>query len=110
MVLLWDLLELPQLLDFRGFAFNDQGTNLTINYLVSHGYRPIIDFGYPYGLLAILANMTWFRALPLTPLGYQAASVTCQLGVACAIARTARALALRPIQLFFLFVAIGLDL
>jgi hypothetical protein len=106
-VLLWDLLELPQLLDFRGFAFNDQGTNLTIRYLVSHGYRPIIDFGYPYGLLAILANMAWFRALPLTPLGYQAASITCQLGVACAIARTARALALRPIQLAFLFVAIG---
>jgi hypothetical protein len=106
-VLLWDLLQLPQLLNFRAFAFNDPGSNLTINYLISHGYRPVIDFGYPYGLLGLFANLAWFRAVPLTPAGYQTASILCQLGVACALARTARALALRPLQLIFLFVAIG---
>ena len=106
-ILLWDLLELPQLLNFRAYAFNDPGSNLTINYLISHGYRPVIDFGYPYGLLAIVANLVWFRAVPLTPAGYQTASIICQLGVACALARIARALALRPLQLIFLFVAIG---
>ena len=106
-ILLWDLLELPQLLNFRTYAFNDPGSNLTINYLISHGYRPVIDFGYPYGLLGIVANLAWFRAVPLTPAGYQTASIICQLGVACALARIARALALRPLQLIFLFVAIG---
>ena len=106
-ILLWDLLELPQLLNFRAYAFNDPGSNLTINYLISHGYRPVIDFGYPYGLLGIVANLAWFRAVPLTPAGYQTASIICQLGVACALARIARALALRPLQLIFLFVAIG---
>ena len=106
-VLLWDLLELPQLLNFRAFAFNDPGSNLTINYLISHGYRPVIDFGYPYGLLGILANEAWFRVAALTPGGYQASTILFQLGVACALARTAQALVLRPLQLIFLFVAIG---
>jgi hypothetical protein len=106
-ILLWDLLQLPQLLSFAPFAFGDPGCNLTITYLVSHGYRPVIDFGYAYGLLGILINIVWFRAIPLTPVGYQVAAIICQLGVACAIARTARALAFGPIQLIFLFVAIG---
>ena len=106
-ILLWDLVELPGILQFDHFAFGDSGSNLTIFYLVSHGYRPVIDFGYAYGLLSILADMIWFRAVPLTPVGYIAASVLCQLGVACGLARTARALALRPIQLVFLLVAVG---
>src|SRR5271170_7068726 len=106
-ILLWDLLELPGILSFDHFAFGDSGTNLTIFFLVSHGYRPVFDFGYAYGLLSILADMIWFRAVPLTPVGYIAFSVLCQLGVACGIARTARALALRPIQLVFLLVAVG---
>ncbi len=106
-VLLWDLFELPQLLNFSSYAFNDPGSNLTINYLVSHGYRPLIDFGYPYGLLSLLVNLVWFHAISLTPAGYQAASVLCQLGVACALARTARALEFGPLPLIFLFVVIG---
>jgi hypothetical protein len=106
-ILLWDLLELPQILSFAPFAFGDPGSNLTTFYLVSHGYRPVSDFGYLYGLLGILANMAWFRAVPLTPAGYQFACILCQLGVACAIARIARALAFGPLQLVFLFVAIG---
>ena len=106
-ILLWDLLELPQLLSFSPVAFGDPGSNLTISYLVSHGYRPAVDFNYPYGLLAIFANMAWFRVAPLTPVGYQFASVICQLGVACAIARIARLLAFGPLQLIFLFMAIG---
>ena len=79
-ILLWDLLELPQLLSFSPVAFGDPGSNLTISYLVSHGYRPVVDFNYPYGLLAIFANMAWFRVAPLTPVGYQLASVICQTG------------------------------
>ena len=106
-ILLWDLLELPQILSFSEFAFWDPGSNLTISYLMSHGYRPVIDFGYHYGLLGILADVAWFRAVPLTPIGYQAACIVCQLGVACAVARIARALEFGLLQSIFLFVAIG---
>ena len=48
--------------EFQCVRFQRSGQQSHDNYLVSHGYRPIIDFGYPYGLLAILANMAWFRA------------------------------------------------
>lgn len=106
-ILFWDLLQLPQLLNFAPYAFGDPGSNLTIFYLMSRGYRPVIEFGYSYGLLGILADVAWFRIVPLTPVGYQAASILCQLGVACAIARTVKVLAFRPIQLIFVFVAIG---
>ncbi len=106
-ILLWDLLWLPQTLNFAPFAFGDPGSNLTIFYLVSHGYRPVIDFGYHYGLLGLLASLAWFRAFPLTPAGYQAACIACQIGVACGVARIARALAFKPLQLIFLFIAIG---
>jgi hypothetical protein len=106
-ILLWDLLQWPQILGFAPFAFGDPGTNLTISYLVSHGYRPVIDFGYSYGLLGILGDEAWFHVLPLTPLGYQVGSILCQLGVACAIARTVKVLALGPIQVAFVFVAVG---
>ena len=107
MILFWDLLGLTEILKFDPFAFGDPGSNLTISYLVSRGYRPVFDFGYAYGLLGILTDMIWFRAVPLSPAGYLAASVLCQIGLACGIARTARLLALKPIQLVFLFVAIG---
>jgi len=106
-ILLWDLLQLPRILSFAPFAFGDPGSNLTISYLLSHGYRPVVDFGYAYGLLGIFADAVWFHAAPLTPVGYQAASIACQLSVACAIARIARSLSSRPLQLIFLFVAIG---
>jgi hypothetical protein len=106
-VLVWDLLELPELLNFITYAFGDQGSNLTIAYLASHGYRPVIDFGYTYGLLGVIADVAWSRLVGLTPVGYEAGAFVCQIVAACAIARTARALALKPIQLIFLFVAIG---
>ncbi len=105
--LLWDLFKLPQLLGFAPYAFGDPGCNLTTFYLVSHGYRPTIDFGYAYGLMGILANQAWFHAVPLKPVGYQAFSIMCQLFVVCAMARIAGVLAFRPTQVVFLFVAIG---
>ena len=107
MTLLWDLFKLPQLLGFAPYAFGDPGSNLTTFYMLSHGYRPAIDFGYPYGLLGILANQAWFHAVPLGPVGYQAFSVMCQIFVVCAMARIAGVLAFRPTQVIFLFVAIG---
>ena len=45
------IVRLPQNLYFGSFAFCDPGSNLTLRFLVAHGYRPAVDFGYPYGLL-----------------------------------------------------------
>src|SRR6202043_881867 len=48
--------RLPETMNFEAFAFGDRGANLTLQYLVAHGYRPAIDFGYHYGLLPILVG------------------------------------------------------
>jgi hypothetical protein len=61
-------LRLAGTLQFNRFAFFDTGSNLTEVYLVSHGYRPTIDFIYHYGLLPILLGQIWFRIWGLTPI------------------------------------------
>lgn len=59
---------LPKTLGFLGFAFFDTGANLAGQYLISHGYRPTIDFFYPYGLIPLLFGRIWFSIFGLTPI------------------------------------------
>jgi hypothetical protein len=47
------VIRLAGTLQFDNFAFFDTGSNLTVQYLISRGYRPTFDFIYPYGLLPI---------------------------------------------------------
>jgi hypothetical protein len=55
-------------LQFDNFAFADTGSNLTVVYLINHGYRPTIDFAYHYGLLPLMFGRLWFGAFGLTPI------------------------------------------
>jgi hypothetical protein len=67
------LIRLPGTLQFNNFAFFDAGANLTVQYLIDRGFRPTIDFAYPYGLLTLLIGRVWFRILGLTPIACVAA-------------------------------------
>jgi hypothetical protein len=66
-----NIARLPDTMRFSGFAFCDHGSNLTLQFLISHNYRPGIDFGYLYGLLAALLGRVWFMTWGLTPWSYQ---------------------------------------
>jgi hypothetical protein len=77
----------PADLFFDRFAFFDTGANLTLQYLISIGYRPAIDFGYHYGLLAPLIGRVWFGCLGATPFAYQWLMVTGGILFAWALAR-----------------------
>jgi len=77
----------PSDMFFDRFAFFDNGANLTLQYLVSVGYRPAIDFGYHYGLLAALVGKVWFGCLGATPSAYQWAMVTGAVLFAWALAK-----------------------
>lgn len=57
------LLQLPRVLSFRQFAFEDTGTTHHALSLIASGMRPMIDFGYPYGLMNLAAGQAWFAAL-----------------------------------------------
>ena len=77
----------PVDMSFDRFAFFDYGANLTLQYLISAGYRPAIDFGYHYGLLAVLIGRAWFGCLGATPSAYQWAMLTGAILFAWALAR-----------------------
>ena len=60
-------MRLPGALGFSGYAFGDTGANLTAQYLINHGYRPAVDFEYPYGLLPLWLGHLWFGIFGLSP-------------------------------------------
>jgi hypothetical protein len=77
----------PVDMSFSRFAFFDYGANLTLQSLTSAGYRPAIDFGYHYGLLAALIGRAWFGCFGLTPAAYQWAMLTGAILFAWALAK-----------------------
>jgi hypothetical protein len=99
-------LSLPSLMLFRNFAFADWGTNFTLQYLLSTGLLPNIDFGYPYGNLALLFGHLWFSAIGATPNTYAAAMLICNLLVAWAIALLMTQLQLNGAALVLVFVTL----
>ncbi len=103
-----NLARLPYDLYFDRFAFFDNGANLTLQYLISIGYRPAIDFGYHYGLLAALIGRVWFGGLGATPHAYQWAMVTGAVLFAWALARIFARLKIGAAGLTLLILSLGL--
>lgn len=93
-ILLLSLADLQGLMSFRWFAFCDAGNNLSIQYLLSHGYQPTTDFAYHYGLLSAFLGQLWLGAFGNTPAAYQAAVTACDLLIVLAFARIAAGLRL----------------
>jgi hypothetical protein len=96
---------LPSLRSFQSFAFEDWGSNFTVQYLLSQGLRPNIDFGYHYGTLPLLLAHLWFALAGFTPASYIWGTFLCNLFVGWAIARLSVDLALGPLGLILLMVA-----
>jgi hypothetical protein len=88
------LFRLPTDLGFDANAFGDRGDFLSIAYLVGHGSRPAIDFGYHWGLLPIMLAQAWFALFGATAQANEAIMVLCTLMVAIGMARMAAALRL----------------
>jgi hypothetical protein len=93
--LIFLVIRFPGAMQFDAFAFSDIGANLTAQYLVTHGYRPLLDFSYHYGLLSLLAANFWFRAFGSTPGSCEAAVVIADLFLIWALVRISTSLRLR---------------
>ncbi len=106
-ILAIDFLRLPETMAFDSYAFCDNGANLTLQYLVSHGLRPAVDFGYHYGLLPILVGRVWFETAGRTPIAYQAFTVACDLVIASAIARITAILRFSAASLALTVITLG---
>jgi hypothetical protein len=94
-VLVIVLFEIPTRLGFDGTAFGDCGLSLTAQSLIQQGYKPGLDFGYPYGTLSLLFGRLWFGLFGLTPHAFFSATVLCDLVFALGLARFANQLRLR---------------
>lgn len=102
-----DLYQLPEALNFPCFAFGDCGGNFTAQYLIAHGARIGIDFGYHYGLLGLLFGRLWFLLAGSSPYAYVAANFILNLAIAWGLARIAHALDLRAEGKLLVVAALG---
>jgi hypothetical protein len=93
-VLIVAALRIPHDLSFFMFAFGDRGSWLVVQYLTAHGYRPTIDFGFPYGLVPIMVGRAWFGLFGLTPAAFKLAMVAGGVAMAAGMARFASAMGL----------------
>ncbi len=96
-VLIVAVLRIPHDLDFFAFAFGDRGSWLVVQYLTARGYRPTIDFGFPYGLLPVMLGGVWFRVFGLTPAAFKLAMTAGGIAMAWGMARFASAMRLSRI-------------
>ncbi len=104
--LAYALVRLPTDLGFDANAFGDRGDFLSISYLVAHGSRPAIDFGYHWGLVPIMLARLWFTLFGATVQANEAIMVVCALLVAIGIGRMAAALRLGTLGIALLIVAL----
>lgn len=104
--LVYALFRLPTDLGFDANAFGDRGDFLSIAYLVAHGGRPAIDFGYHWGLVPIMLAQLWFALCGATPQANEAIMIVCALLVAIGIARMAAALRLGTLGIVLLVIAL----
>ncbi len=67
---------------FERFAVMDSGGELAIQDLIRRGFRPDVDFGYPYGLLSLLAGRGWYALAGLSPGSFNGYVAAC-MGFSC---------------------------
>ncbi len=72
---------------FVRFAAMDSGGELAIQHLIGQGFRPGIDFGYPYGLLSLLVGRVWYGACGLSPGSFQGYVTVCMVASCWGLAR-----------------------
>jgi hypothetical protein len=101
-VLLIEAVGIPFSLNFDMWAFMDAGGNLTAPFLIQQGYRPVIDFGYIYGLLPLLVERLWLELAGASPSACMVLVTACNLLVGWALARFAVSLGLRGTGIFLI--------
>lgn len=98
--------SLPTSLDFDRWAFWDPGANLTVQYLILHGYSPTKDFSYHYGLLPLWIGARWFKLFGATPLSCLILESLCNVSIAYGFAVFACTLKLKAVGFALLIAAL----
>lgn len=102
LMLLASLANLPAMLTFPTYAFEDPGANLAVNALLRQGDRPGLDDGYHYGPGALALGQLWFRLLGQTPWALTAAIILGTVIYAWGLARFAHYAEIGPVGILLL--------
>jgi hypothetical protein len=105
LLIILQILHLPQNLSFTAFAFGEPGANLSAVYMVRHGMHPNVDFGHMYGLLGLLFADVWFRIGGLTPAANWAGILVIELAMCAVLAEFAVVAELPASSIILLFVS-----
>ena len=103
-VVLW-VVQIPDYFRFEYFAFGDQGANLKFHVLMDQGRRPLVDFGYAYGMLSPLMERPWFWLFGKTPAAYFGGGFIATMFMGWGLARFAVAMRVGKIGVAFLIAA-----
>lgn len=74
---------------FIRFAAMDSGGELAIQSMIRRGYRPGVEFAYPYGLLGLLVGRAWYGLVGPSPGAYHGLVALGMAGSAWGLARLA---------------------
>lgn len=101
---LWSI-QIPNYYRFEHFAFGDQGANLKFHVLMDQGRRPLVDFGYAYGMLSPLIERPWFWLFGKTPAAFFGLSFVATMFTGWGLARFAVSMRVGKIGVAFLIAA-----
>jgi hypothetical protein len=102
--------QIPIRLGFDGTAFGDYGLSLNAQFLIQHGSRPGLDFGYPYGPLSLLFGQLWFGFFGLTAHAFFSAITVCDLVFAVGLAQFAALMRFRWPALALIAVSVSFSI
>jgi hypothetical protein len=88
------------------FLFFDTGASLKADYLISEGYQPAVDFGYPYGLIPLSIGHICYKIFGRTPYTFFLLVLILKIFSVAVLAKIAIQAKLKFLGIFFLALTI----
>ncbi len=116
---IWLLLAIVTILSFiffyprninTGILFWDATAGLKVDYLISKGLIPEVDFRYAYGLLPLIIGHIWYEIFGRTPQAFCGLNLLVDLLRVAVMARIAYLADLKPIGIIFIAICIPFSL
>ncbi len=78
-MLLINVLMLPDRLSFASYLCYDSGASLKASSMLQEGLVPWRDYNYNYGFATLLLNQLWFNGFGYTPLANESLNILCAM-------------------------------
>ncbi len=100
----WTAFKLPETQSFDAYAFGDNGSNYTAQYLMRQGAVPTVDFAWIYGLLPLEFGRVWTFICGNSPGGYHLSLILGHIVLLAGMARFLAAMEVTKAGIAFVIV------